>query len=118
MGSHVATAVLVIANGETKSATLADSFSDAVGSRAGKVALDHARFIDILSPVGGTVEVAQVKDAVDANFVPLRDGAANVTVEANVSKRIPVPAAHDLRVVAALAVGAATNVRVSLQEEI
>ena len=68
--------------------------------------------------MAGAVQVAHVKDAADADFVPLQDGAAAVVVEANVSKRIPVPAAFDLRVVASVAVGADTEIDVSLQEEI
>lgn len=115
---HLATAILRIANGETKSTSLGDYF----GANPAKVALDNAAGITIQGPsaltAACTVQVAQVSPAADADFAALAYDGSDVTVAAAKNTIIPLPAARDLRIVSAGAEAADRDFYVTIQEDL
>lgn len=114
--SHAATATLRIANLGTQSAALSSYWNSHANSRAAEVALGHAKRVTILSPVAGTVEVRTVPGGTWGALRNAND-AADVALVAAKAISFPAPGAVDLRVVASGAVGADTDISVSLQEE-
>lgn len=120
---HNATAVLTIASGGTASGQLSAFWSTETDSSAGRVAIENATAITIKTPAALTgtiaVQVAQKRGAVAGDFATLKnDDGTDVTLTADRSQIVDLPAAVDLRLLSTLAEGAARDFRVSFQESL
>lgn len=118
MSRQLATAVLSIANGQTKSTSIQDYF----GANPGKVGMDHCTSITIKAPAAltavVTAQIAETNPSVDADFVTLQQSGADVAVAAGKAVTITHIAAKDFRLISAGAEGAQRDFYVSLQEDI
>ena len=119
MSRHLATAVLTIGNGLTKSSSIQDYW----GGNPGKVGMDAAVSITIKAPAAltavVTVQIAQTNPALDADFVNYQEvPGTDLVIAAGKAITIRALAAKDLRLISAGAEGAARDFYVSLQEDI
>src|SRR5688500_8596473 len=120
MSRQLATAVLSIGNGLTKSTTIQDYWGS---TKAGKVALDHAAAISIKAPAAltavVTIQVAMTEPSADGDFGNLQSPpGTDLVIAAGKTITIPAVAVKDIRLISAGAEGAQRDFIVTIQEDI
>ena len=120
MSRQLATAVLSIANGQTKSTTIQNYWGS---TNAGKVALDHAASISIRAPAAltgvATIQVAMTEPSVDGDFTALQSPpGTDLVIAAGKTISLPAVAVKDIRISSSLAEGAQRDFIVTIQEDI